>query len=109
MLETGQILLVNTGEQIQGKGKFLFLILYIPHLIPFHFARKYTDYRTRKDRTERRNQCFATQLKPMTDAYMAWYGALGQDGLGGGMPEEYEGEMNSQTVITVDIFRAWLF
>ncbi|KAE9407449.1 hypothetical protein BT96DRAFT_954511 [Gymnopus androsaceus JB14] len=69
--------------------------------------RKYKEYRTRRDRTERRNQRFAIQLEPMTDAYMAWYGALGQDGLGGGIPGDFEGEIDTQTVVTVDLFRSY--
>jgi hypothetical protein len=67
--------------------------------------RKYKEYRTRRDRTERRNQRFAIQLEGMTDAYMEWYATLGQEGVGGGNPVELEGEINSQTIIVVDVFR----
>lgn len=45
----------------------------------------------------------------MTNAYMEWYASLSQEGVGGGNPAELEGEINSQTIITVDIFRKWLY
>lgn len=44
----------------------------------------------------------------MTGAYMAWYGALGKEGMGGDIPREFEGEINSQAVIAVDLFCAYL-
>ncbi|KAJ3748834.1 hypothetical protein DFH05DRAFT_1456785 [Lentinula detonsa] len=67
--------------------------------------RKYKEYRTQRDRTERRNKRFAMQVEPMTGAYMTWYGTLGDEGVGGGLPGELSSEANSQTVIAVDIFR----
>ncbi|KAJ3734941.1 hypothetical protein DFJ43DRAFT_1130337 [Lentinula guzmanii] len=45
------------------------------------------------------------QVEPMTGAYMTWYGTLGDEGVGGGLPGELSSEANSQTVIAVDIFR----
>lgn len=47
------------------------------------------------------------QLEGMADAYMEWYAALGQEGIGKGNPVEFEGEINAQTIIVVDIFRKW--
>jgi len=39
------------------------------------------DYRTRRDRTERRTQAYAAQLPALKDAYMAWMLGLGEDRL----------------------------
>ena len=38
------------------------------------------DYRTRRDRTQRRVQAFAVQLPALVDAYMGWMLQLGEDG-----------------------------
>ncbi|KAF9033684.1 hypothetical protein BDP27DRAFT_1435882 [Rhodocollybia butyracea] len=67
--------------------------------------RKYKEYCTQCNRTECQNQCFASQVEPMADAYMAWYGALGKEGIGGGIPGAFDSEISSQTVIAVDLFR----
>ncbi|KAF9027689.1 hypothetical protein BDP27DRAFT_1375903 [Rhodocollybia butyracea] len=45
-----------------------------------------------------------SQVEPMARAYMTWHGALGKEGIGGGIPGEFDGEINSQTVIAVDLF-----
>ncbi|KAJ3925075.1 MAG: hypothetical protein NXY57DRAFT_1044414, partial [Lentinula lateritia] len=69
--------------------------------------RRRKEHRTRRDRTERRNQRFLKQIGPMTDAYMLWDAALGKDGLGEKVLEEYEGDLNAQTITAVDVFRSF--
>ncbi|KAJ3730336.1 hypothetical protein C8R42DRAFT_637108 [Lentinula raphanica] len=65
--------------------------------------KKYQDYRSRRDRNERRNQHFASQVEFMVDAYMDWYGSL-EHGLHEGIPAEHRGELDSETVVIVDVF-----
>jgi hypothetical protein len=43
--------------------------------------RSHTDPRTRRDRTELRNEGFKRQLGAIVDAYIAWQEALGEGGL----------------------------
>ncbi|KAJ3712392.1 hypothetical protein C8R42DRAFT_647550 [Lentinula raphanica] len=63
------------------------------------------DFRTRRDRTHRRNIRFAPQMESMTDAYMAWYAEFGHEGLSHGTPSELIGQCTSQTITAVDIFK----
>jgi hypothetical protein len=64
------------------------------------------DYRTRRDRTERRTQAFAAQCPALKDAYMAWMLGLGEDGLSGVYTLPPDAEVQGQAIIhEVDIFR----
>ncbi|KAJ3746941.1 hypothetical protein EV360DRAFT_76388, partial [Lentinula raphanica] len=65
------------------------------------------DFRTRRDRTHRRNIRFAPQMESMADSYMAWYAEFGHEGLSHGVPSELVGQCTSQTITAVDIFKSF--
>lgn len=70
------------------------------------------DYRTRRDRTERRTQAFSAQLPALKDAYMAWMLWLGEDGLSKTytLPPEAEVQPEGQSIVCeVDIYRKLSF
>jgi hypothetical protein len=68
------------------------------------------DYRTRRDRTERRTQAFAAQLPAFKDAYMAWMLWLGEDGLSKIYTLPPDAEVQGQAIICeVDIYRKFFF
>ena len=71
------------------------------------FRRPHTrDYRTRRDRTERRTQAYAAQLPSLKDAYMAWMLGLGEDGLSNIYTLPPDAKVQGQTIIhEVDVFR----
>ena len=63
------------------------------------------DYRTRRDRTERRTQAFATQMPALKSAYMAWMLSIADHGLG----KDYELPINTvvegvSSAFIVDIY-----
>jgi hypothetical protein len=63
------------------------------------------DYRTRRDRTERRTQAFAVQLPALKDAYMAWMLGLGEDGLSRVYTLPLDAEVQGQAIIReVDVY-----
>jgi hypothetical protein len=73
----------------------------------FYFLRKvfgrYTDTRTRRDRTQKQVNAFAAQMKPMTDAYLEWSSSTR-----GGL-DEYEPPLDdmvqeTRDVLVVDMF-----
>lgn len=78
--------------------------LYFAHL---SFRRTCTrDYRTRRDRTERRNQAFLKQMPAIVDSYMAWSLAVGEGGIGGDYspPDGIESQGQSN-IMEMDMFR----
>ena len=64
------------------------------------------DYRTRRDRNERRHQAFASQLPGLAAAYMNWRSSVGDEGIGGEYRSPEGVEAQGQSVIMeVDLFR----
>ena len=69
-----------------------------------YFRRR--DYRTRRDRTERRVQAFNVQLPALVEAYMEWMLQLGEDGYSGEYVLPPNEEASTTTNIReVDVFR----
>ena len=66
------------------------------------------DYRTRRDRNERRTRAFSQQLPTLVDAYMACLLALGEDGMAGDYTPPVDAcvEGNSR-IWEVDLFREY--
>jgi hypothetical protein len=57
------------------------------------------DYRTRRDRTQRRVQAFNVQLPVLVEAYMEWMLQLGEDGYS----REYMLPPNAEVQATINI------
>lgn len=67
---------------------------------------KTRDYRTRRDRNERRHQAFARQLPALAASYMKWRSSVGDEGIGGEYKTPEGVEAQGQSVIMeVDLFR----
>jgi hypothetical protein len=64
------------------------------------------DYRTRRDRTQRRVQAFNTQLPALVDAYMGWMLQLGKEGYSGEytLPPGAEVQATAN-ICEVDVYR----
>jgi hypothetical protein len=63
------------------------------------------DYRTRRNRTERRWQLFEAVMPAMVDEYMAWHAERGDEGWGNIFPREGDGTVDGSIDIKVlDIF-----
>ena len=72
-----------------------------------YFRRR--DYRTCRDRTERRVQAFNIQLPALVEAYMEWMLQLGEDGYSGEYVLPPNEEASTTTIIReVDVFRTSL-
>jgi hypothetical protein len=83
---------------------------YVDHYLSVLRRPHTRDYRTRRDRTERRTQAFAAQLPALKDVYMAWMHGLGKDGLSRVYSLPPDAEVQGQTIIhEVDIFRKPFF
>lgn len=64
-----------------------------------------TDTRTRRDRTEKRQQLFAPQLDAIADAYMAWtHDAAHSATHDAGVP----GSDNGYSFTIFDVFGTWI-
>ena len=94
---------------VHGQGKVTFRF-YFGNYLPV-FRRPHTrDYRTRRDRTERRTHAYAAQLPALKDAYMAWMLGLGEDGLSSTYTLPPDAEVQGQAIIhEVDNFRTLFF
>lgn len=87
----------------------IFHILYFAFIITDkHCGRRprTRDYRTRRDRNERRHQAFSRQLPALAAAYMNWRSSMGDDGIGGEYKTPEGIEVQGQGVIMeIDLFR----
>jgi hypothetical protein len=89
-------------------SKFFSYIIFCIHITDKHCGRrpKTRDYRTRRDRNERRNQVFAKQLPALAAAYMNWRSSVGDEGFSGEYKAPEGVEAQGQGVIMeVDLFR----
>ncbi len=70
-------------DMLQTSKRYVYLpaeiSIYTTDLHPSYRTR---DYRTRRDRTERRTQAFATQMPALKSAYMSWMVSVGDHGMG---------------------------
>ena len=86
----------NEGEILK---KFTFTLVYL------NDRRQRTDPRSRRDRTELRNDGFKIQIVGIVDGYVAWQEAIGDKGLDATLPslpsELVQGEYKIQVV---DVF-----
>ncbi|KAG6848526.1 hypothetical protein H0H93_016281 [Arthromyces matolae] len=62
---------------------------------------KYKDYRTRRDRTERRTEGFARQMEGITEAYIEWANRLGDSALVQGPVLSDDGDVESCITLRV--------
>jgi len=92
-----------------GQGKPYFCHHFDYYLLLFRWPRT-RDYRTCRDRTERRTQAYAAQLPALKDVYMAWMFGLGEGGLSGVYVLPPDAEVQGQAIICeVNVYCKLLF
>lgn len=88
----------------RGQGKPCFCHHFDNYLSLFRRPRT-RDYRTRRDRTERRTQAYAAQLPALKDVYMTWMLGLGEGGFSGVYVLPPDAEVQGQAIICeVDVY-----
>lgn len=104
------LLLMTSLFQLLGDflGPCFIIYIYFFHYTDIHCDRhpKTCDYRTRRDRNERRHQAFARQLPALAASFMNWRSSMGDEGIGGEYKAPEGVEAQGQSVIMeVDLFR----
>lgn len=96
--------LLAIGDDLLGPVSWyvLILCLYICKVLIMSNSRpKVRDYRTRRNRTQRRTDAFAHQLPSLVHAYMNWMLAMGEGGLSGEYTLPLDAEIQSESQIKV--------
>ncbi|KAG6824531.1 hypothetical protein H0H92_006579, partial [Tricholoma furcatifolium] len=68
------------------------------------------DFRTRRDRTEKRTQGFEQQMEGATDSYMEWANRMGDEGLTMGPSTSHNGSVeNALALQVIDVFQTYKY
>lgn len=93
--------LLAIGDDLLGPSWYVSIVILLLKLIAMSSRPRVHDYRTRRNRTQRRTEAFSHQLPSLVRMYMDWTVAMGDTGLAGEYMLPPDADIQSTSQITV--------